>query len=77
MEKAVEIYFYCDEMQKALDEIKRNVDFINEALGNNPETDFRNKRIAAQIDNVASKCLKLHYLSIDALTEVQNDAETV
>lgn len=77
MEKAVEIYFYCNEMQAALSEIKRNVDFINNALSNHPETDFRNKRILAQIDDVASKCLKLHYLSIDALTEEKNDAETV
>ena len=77
MEKAVEIYFYCNEMQATLSEIKRNVDFINDALSNHPETDFRNKRILAQIDDVASKCLKLHYLSIDALTEGKNDAKTV
>lgn len=77
MEKAVEIYFYCNEMQEALSEIKRNVDFINDALSNHPETDFRNKRILVQIDDVASKCLKLHYLSIDALTEEKNDAKTV
>lgn len=57
MEKAVEIYFYCNEMQAALSEIKRNVDFINDALSNNPETDFRNKRILTQIDGVPANAL--------------------
>ncbi len=77
MEKAVEIYFYCKEMRQMLNEIANDINFVDEALSSTPETDFRNRRIEAQLSNITNKCFKMHMLSADIENEVQNDAETV
>ena len=77
MEKAVEIYFYCKEMRQMLNEIANDNNFVDEALSNTPETDFRNRRIEAQLSNITYKCFKMHMLSADIENEVQNDAKTV
>ncbi len=77
MDKEPEIYFFCDEMRFRLDELKRDIEFLVTSLTNNPETDFRNKRVTAQLDQIQSKCLKLHALNSDILKEVNGRVKTV
>lgn len=70
MDKEPEIFYFCNEMRYRLDELKRDIEFLVTSLTSNPETNFRNKRVIKQIDQIQSKCLKLHALNSDILKEV-------
>ena len=70
MDKEPEIYFFCDEVRYRLDELKRDIDFLVTSLTSNPQTNYRDKRITAQLNKISSKCCKLHSLCCDISEEV-------
>ena len=70
MDKEPEIYYFCDEARYRLDELKRDIEFLVTSLTSNPQTDYRNKRVTALLDQIQSKCYKLHSLCSDITEEV-------
>ena len=70
MDKESEIFYFCDEMRHRLNDIKNDIEFLATSLTSNPQTNYRDKRIACQIDQIQSKCYKLHSLCSDINGEV-------
>ena len=70
MDKDTEIFYFCDEIRHRLDELKRNIDFLVTSLTSNPQTKYRDKRVAAQLEQIQSECYKLHSLCCDISEEV-------
>lgn len=77
MDKESEIFYFCDEMRHRLNDIRNDIEFLVSSFTSNPETDFRNKRISVQIDQIASKCFKLHDAACDISKELKQNVKTV
>ena len=48
----------------------RDIEFLVTSLTSNPQTDYRNKRVTVLLDQIQSKCYKLHSLCSDITEEV-------